>query len=251
MPKGKGKIKFGPIPSETYDQNDEKMMKKLKYGPDLIKKFRGTWLINGAAGSGKSSFAYNFINDIAVTKTGKPYFDEGLIFLGTKDSMEAFEKVKGIKEVYVGGYDDLTQKLERYLNDLEDEQMKRKQEGKRFLRSVILLDDLAYAGKKLKVIEKLALNVRHYNILLIITSQTAKAWTNLIRQNAHFVVCYHMPPQEFEKIGEQWSAPLDKKEFHKIFYPHISEKYKYMCIDMYEEPAKRFRFAIDEPIILK
>lgn len=233
------------MPSEKLPPDTRR--KKLKYEKYLPNPMNGTMYVLGSPGAGKSSFIWSFLNNWT-----RNYFDELVIFCLTKDSWSTWEKVKQ-KHVFVGLYDEA--KLKKYLDDLEEEQVQRIEEGKYPRRVCIMLDDCAGSNVsrtvgKTSVLDQLSLNLRHLNIFLIVASQRFRIFSPTFRNSIHYMIVYRLPKNDFDKLAAEFSDPLTPTEFEERFFNHVQENHQYFMIDMRAPLDKRFRLRIDKPIKL-
>ena len=84
-------IKINVIPSEN--RPPDKRVLSMKYRKTLP-QIPSNIMLLGRAGAGKSSCLYTLLHDGYVTPKGKSVFDEMIIYLGTQDSVSAFEEIK-------------------------------------------------------------------------------------------------------------------------------------------------------------
>ncbi len=231
------------IPCES--RPPDKRLLKLADSAHLPNPLNGTMLVLGMAGAGKSSFIYSFYNHWTAN-----YFDELVVFCATKDSAETWSSLKQRNIVVLHEYTDAV--LEKYLKDLEQEQIKRIREKKYPLRVSILFDDMAGANitrvSKPTAVDRLALNCRHYNVFLVITSQRFRLISNTLRQNTHYVVLYKTARPDLERVAEEFADPLDEATFLKLAINIVETKHDYLVIDLRANPNNRFRHQMNEII---
>lgn len=226
----------------------DKRLLKLPNNEYLPSPVNGSCLVLGSAGRGKTSWIWSFFS-----KFFPNYFDEVIIFCATKDSADTWAKMPQRHVVVLHHYSD--EILDAYIKDLQEEQLKRQAEGKFPLRCCVMLDDMA--GSKITNISKptsvdrLALNCRHYNIFLMISSQRFRLISNTMRQNTHYVVLYKMNKADMEKVAEEFSDPLPEDQFLKIANDICDVPYNYLFIDLRAKPEDRFREQMDNILPIK
>lgn len=228
-----------PIPSE--DRGVDKKFLKLKHHKVLFKP-PFTVSVNGQIGSGKTSWAWSMLNDHY-----KKYFDEVIVYCGTMDSKKHWESLPH-KNVAVL-HEWCPASFDAYTKQLEEDQMKREEKGKRMLNICILFDDMAaegiqkHYGGKHSPLERLMLICRHLNVSVIILTQDAKLCQNpAMRNNAMYHVLYRVQRNDLEKIAKNHCGELTPEEFMRMYY-HIldSAPYQFLLIDYKAPVERRFR----------
>ena len=111
----------------------------------------------------------------------------------------------------------------------------RGKESKDKLQTLFIMDDLVESlpkGKKVSCLNKLAMNHRHYPISHIIISQSFKKLDTVVRSNTTGMVLYNSDnTAERAKIIEELAGNLGRKEFERLWYDCIKEKYNFMFIN--------------------
>jgi hypothetical protein len=112
-------IEVMPSEKKPRDKNIDKM--DAKFLPDIP----ATFLILGQCGSGKSSCLWSLMTKgyVYQSKKGKPksIFHELLVYLGTLDSRDSFEKMPVKNKLILTEFDPVS--FEEYCNDLKQHQM--------------------------------------------------------------------------------------------------------------------------------
>jgi hypothetical protein len=244
-----GDLNWEVIPSENkpVDKRIEKMDKKF------LPKLPATFYILGNCGSGKSSILWTLLTQGYVYgKKDKSIFDEALIYLGTLDAREAFEKLPIKNKLILEEYDPIT--FEEYQNDLKQHQMEKLEKKQSPLNSVIIFDDFVGAGLMKKPrpnvpppVEKLALTSRHEcNATIFFCSQVYKNSgfsAPSVRNNITTFVISRMSHQELVKISEELSENYEPDEWLEIYYEVMKEPYNFVVLDR-RRPAHTDRWTI-------
>lgn len=213
-------VEVMPSEKKPKDKNIEKM--EAKFLPDIP----ATFLILGQCGSGKSSCLWSLMTKgyVYQSKKGKPksIFHELLVYLGTLDSRDSFEKMPVKNKLILTEFDPVS--FDEYCEDLKTHQMERLEKGKPPLNTCIIMDDFAGANlmKKAKAngappIEKLCLTSRHeQNATIFYCSQFYKntGFTSpAVRANITTIILYKMPVNEVRKIAEEYAEMYEVDEF--------------------------------------
>lgn len=243
-------IEVMPSENKPKDKRMDKM--ELKTLPALP----STYLVLGQCGSGKSSFLWSIMTKgyVYQSKKGKPksVFDELLVYLGTLDAKESFEKMPVKNKLIMTDFDPVV--FDEYQTDLKAHQMERLDKGKPPLNSCIIFDDFAGQNlmKKSKVngaapIEKLALTSRHEsNATIFYCSQFYRNTgftTPSVRANLTTIVLYRMPRAEITKIAEEYAEMYEIDEFIEI-YDRIMAKPFAFCVYDRRRDASKDRWTI-------
>lgn len=238
-----------PIPSE--DHGIDKKFLKLPHHKLLFKP-PFTCSVNGSIGSGKTSWAYSMLN-----KHYAKYFDEVIIYCGTKDSVQFWEKLPHKNVAVLHEWN--PKEFDEYIRQLESDQEKRKEDNKRMLNVCILFDDMASEGLQKHIggrhspLEKLMLVCRHLNCSIIILTQDYKICQNpAMRNNSMYTILYRVQRNDIEKIAKNHCGELTPEQFIKMYYSVIdSSPYQYLLIDYKDKPENRFKKGLSKVIKLK
>jgi hypothetical protein len=227
------------IPSE-YKPKDKRFDKmELQYLP----KLPATFYILGQCGSGKSSILWNLLTEGYVYgKNKKSVFDECLIYLGTLDSKDTFEKKLQIENKLI--LDDYSaEDFEEYMDDLKEHQMEKLSKNKAPLNTCLIFDDFVSANLMRKPrpnakipIEHLLLTSRHEaNCSVFVNSQVYK---NVgfskpsVRNNITTFVISKMGRGELLKIAEELSGDYQPEEWLYHYDRCIASKpYNFVTYD--------------------
>ena len=235
------------IPSET--RKPDKRFLKLKDHALLPNPCGDVILCMGSTGSGKSSFIWSLLNNWM-----RKYFDECLVFTGTADSVATWEKLDQRNVVVLNGYDDAV--FREYLNDLEKEQVKRREEGKYERRVAILFDDMVADGisraTKPTALDRLCLTSRHLHVMTIIASQKFRGLISpALRNNIHWLVLYRLPKSDLGAVADEYGEPLDRDRFVALAESVFTRKpHNYLVIKTRMPAAYKFWDTLNEPIKL-
>jgi hypothetical protein len=232
-------VKIKPIPSE--DHGIDKKFLRLPHHKVLFKP-PFTCHVEGMIGSGKTSWVYSMLNTHY-----KKYFDEVVVYCGTLDSKEYWEKLPHKNVVVIHQWNPT--EFYDYTRQLEIDQEKRKEDGKRMLNVCMVFDDMASEGLSKKSggahspLERLMLICRHLNCSVIIATQDSKICMNpAMRNNCFYHVLYRVQKNDIEKIAKEHAGDLTVPEFLRLYYSIMnSAPYQFMIIDYKATPEKRFR----------
>ena len=244
------------MPSEVKPR--DKKLDELDY--DFLPELPATFLILGQCGSGKSSCLWSLLTKGYVSgKTKKKsVFHEMLIYLGTLDAKESFEKMPCDNKLILTEFDPET--FDEYQDDLKAHQLERLEKNKPMLNSCIIFDDFAGANlmKKSKVgdappIQKLCLTSRHEaNATIFYLTQFYKAtgFTSPgVRANITTLIVYKMARNEIRKIAEEYAEDYNVDEWCDIYDRYMSTKpYLFVVWDRRRDMSKgRWSFGFTRP----
>lgn len=243
MPK---ELTITPIPSE-HRPPDKRFLKlehhKYLFPPPFVCR------VQGMIGAGKSAFLWTMLSDLY-----KNYWDEVVIFCGTKDSAHHWEKVPQRSVCLLHDWDPAA--FMEYLKQLETDQMDRIAKGKQPLRICIAFDDMIATGiekpfnKKRSPLEHLILICRHLNVSIILLTQDSKVgMTPAMRNNCMYHVLYRVQTADLAKVAEEHSNELTPKEFERMYHNVMSKgKHEFLIIDYKAAPERRFRYGFTKII---
>lgn len=235
-----------PIPSEA--RPIDKKFLKLKYRRSLFEP-PFVCRVQGMIGAGKTAFLWSMLNDFYAK-----YFDEVVIYCGTKDSAQHWEKIPQKAVCVLHEWNPAA--FHDYLQKLEADQEARKAKGKRPLNVCIAFDDMIangidkHHGSKRSPLEHLILVCRHLNVSIIVLTQDSKTgMTPAMRNNCMFHVVYRVQKNDLAKIAEEHSNSLTTAEFERMYHG-IMEKgpHEWLMVDYKAPPEKRFRHGFTKVI---
>ena len=238
-------------------------MEQLRY--KNLPKLPANIMILGQCGSGKSSILWSLISEgYTWGKKKKSIFDEGIVYLGTQDAVEAFKKLPIKNHIVLDDFDpdDFTE----YLDDLKKHQMERLDKNKYPLNTIIIFDDFCGAnlmkrkGTKGSPLERLTLTSRHECHASIVYLSQAYRNTGfshpVVRNNITTYVLAQMSRPEVAKIAEELSGDMTPDEFIAIYDKVMAKKrYNFLVYDT-RRPldarwTERFHLPIEKPARLK
>lgn len=234
------KIKVIPAQNAIVDPKIESMKNK-----DILPEVPCNIMLLGRCKSGKSSFLYSLLTEFLVYgKNKKSIYDEMIIYLGSQDSIGAFESIKCKNKIILHEFDN--QDFEDYLEDLKKHQMEKIEKGKKPLSVCIVFDDFVGEGAlkpskngKAPVLQRLALTSRHEcNATIIMASQCYKSnglANPALRNNIHYYICYALARNDLEKIIEEHQGFYEKDELMEHFLKVYQTPYKFVMIN-YNKP---------------
>lgn len=231
-------LKWEVIPAE----NKPKDKRFDKMEAQFLPKLPATFYILGSCGSGKSSILWTLLTKGYIYgKKGKSIFDEAVIYLGTLDAKESFEKLPIKNKLILDEYEPAV--FESYQEGLKAHQMELLEKNKAPLNSLIIFDDFVGAGLMKKPrpnvpppIEKLALTSRHEaNATLVMNSQVYKNSgfsAPSVRNNITTFIVSRMSHQELVKIAEELSEDYTPDEWLEHYDKAMaSEPYNFVVLD--------------------
>jgi hypothetical protein len=217
-------------------------------------------MILGRCGSGKSSILYSLINE-GYTHKGKSLFDEAAIFLGSMDSVEAFDSLPIKNKVILHEFH--PEHFEEYVEDLRKHQLQRLEKGKRPLNIALIFDDfvgqnlLKHHNGKASPLERLALTSRHeLNASIFLLSQCYKNTgfsSPSMRNNTTTYIIANMTKPEIEKIAEEHCNDYTPDQFVQIYNEMQKTPFNFMVIDyrrpLHERITERFNGSLNSPLV--
>lgn len=238
-------------------------MSLLKYKD--LPKLPANIMILGQCGSGKSSILYSLLTEgYTYGKNKKSIFDEGIVYLGTQDAIDAFQKLPIKNHIVLQDFD--PDDFEDYLNDLKAHQMEKLQRNKAPLNSIIIFDDfvgqnlMKHNKGKASPLERLALTSRHEaNSSLVFCSQVFRnsGFAHpVVRNNITTYILAQMSRPEIAKVAEELSGDMTPEEFIEIYDKIMAKKrYNFLVYDtrrpLDQRWTERFTIPIEKPARLK
>lgn len=234
-------LQWEVVPAE--DKPKDKRLDKVE--AKFLPKLPATFYVLGSCGSGKSSILWTLLTKgyVYQSKKGKPksVFDEALIYLGTLDARDSFEKLPIKNKLVLQEYD--PESFEQYQNDLKANQMERLEKNKPAMNTLLVFDDFVGAGLMKKPrpnvappVEKLALTSRHEtNTTIFFCSQVYKNSgfsAPSVRNNITVFIVSKMSRQELMKIAEELSEDYEPDEWlHHYDIIMAKEPYNFVVLD--------------------
>jgi hypothetical protein len=253
----KGDLTWGVIPAE--DKPHDKRMDKLE--AKFLPKLPGTFYVLGSCGSGKSSILWTLLTEGYMYRKGKgglkSIFDECIIYLGTLDAKDAFEKLPIENTLILEEFD--PESFDEYMTDLKQHQMEKLAKKKPLLNTLLIFDDFVGVNlmKKPKPnmappIEKLALTSRHEaNCSIFFCSQVYKNTgfsRPSIRNNITTYIISQMSRGELAKIAEEMADEYEPDEW-LYHYDVIMAKrpYNFVTYDRRRSKGMKWLERFSEP----
>jgi hypothetical protein len=196
-------------------------------------------LIVAPIGQGKSSLTYSMLD-----KWYGAYFDELIIYNGTKDSNDAWLNLPAKEVILLNEWDE--EEFFRYAKALEVSQLRRIKEGKPPVNVCILFDDMVtdhiFSRGRSTALDQFIIKIRHIPASLIMTTQSYKLISSTSRRNMTQVVVLAVNQDEIEKVAEEHSGLLTRDEFIKMYKSIITKRPRnYLVIDYRASPEERFK----------
>ena len=234
------------IPSE--ERPEDTRFFKLKHSK-IIPKPPFTMLIVAPIGSGKSSLTYSMLD-----KWYGAYFDELIIYNGTKDSNDAWLNLPAKEVILLNEWDE--EEFFKYVKALEVSQLRRIQEGKPPVNVLILFDDMVtdhiFSRGRSTALDQFIIKIRHIPASLIMTTQSYKLISSTSRRNMTHLAILPVNQDEIEKVAEEHSGLMTKDNFIKMYKSIITKQPRnYLVIDYRAPVLERFkeRFETTLPML--
>ena len=194
----------------------------------------------GRIGSGKTSFVWTLLNNWYAQ-----YWDVVVIYTGTKDSNEDWRKLDQ-RTVEVRNHWDVGE-FAAWIKEIEEENLERVHDGKVRRRYCVLFDDMI-AKNILKphtatLLEDVLLNLRHYNLSVILCSQGYKKLSKTARINALFFAVFRVHKVEIEGFAKEASMHLTEEQVLAMYdwvmkNPPPGVKRPYLFVDVCADPPE-------------
>ena len=130
-------------------------------------------------------------------------------------------------------------RLQSVYDHIEDMAAEAVEEGTIPVRSLVVVDDVAFSGdlksKINGVMSQLACNGRHANISTITTAQKYSQLSTVIRTNCTAAILFGNSQRELDLITEDMNFLQTKKEFVNVFRDATREKNSFMVCDFTSE----------------
>jgi len=130
-------------------------------------------------------------------------------------------------------------RLQSVYDHIEDMAAEAVEEGTIPVRSLVVVDDVAFSGdlksKINGVMSQLACNGRHANISTITTAQKYSQLSTVIRTNCTAAILFGNSQRELDLITEDMNFLQTKKEFVNVFRDTTREKNSFMVCDFTSE----------------
>ena len=130
-------------------------------------------------------------------------------------------------------------RLQSVYDHIEDMAQDAVEEGTIPVRSLVVIDDVAFSGdlksKINGVMSQLACNGRHANISTIVTAQKYSQLSTVIRTNCTAAILFGNSQRELDLITEDMNFLQSKREFVNVFRDTTREKNSFMVCDFTTE----------------
>lgn len=212
----------------------------------MIPKPPFTMLIVAPIGQGKSSMIYSMLN-----KWYGKYFDELIVYNGTKDSNDAWLNLPAKEVVLLNEWDE--KDFFDYAKALEDAQLRRINEGKAPLNIGIVFDDMItdhiFSRGRSTALDQFIVKIRHIPASLIMSAQSYKLVSTTARRNMTHIAILPVNQDEIEKIAEEHSGLMRRDDFVKMYKDIVTKKERnYLVIDYRDTIPNRFKERFEKPI---
>lgn len=238
-------------------------MNELNY--QGLPKLPANMMILGQCGSGKSSILWSLLTEgYTYGKKKTSIFDEGIVYLGTQDAVEAFKKLPIKNHIVLHDFD--PDDFEEYLDDLKKHQIEKLGRNKAPMNTICIFDDfvgqnlMKHNRGKASPLERLALTSRHEcNASLVFCSQVYRnsGFAHpVVRNNITTYILSQMSRPEIQKIAEELSGDMTPDEFIQIYDKIMAKRrYNFMVMDtrrpLDQRWTERFHLPIEKPERLK
>lgn len=236
------------LPHEMIPSEERPKDKKFFALPHakLIPKPPFTMLIVAPIGQGKSSTIYSMLN-----KWYGKYFDELIIYNGTKDSNDAWLNLPPKEVVLLNEWNE--KDFFDYVTTLENAQLKRIQEGKPTLNVCIVFDDMItdhiFSRGRSTALDQFIVKIRHIPASLIMSSQSYKLVSTTARRNMTHIAILPVNEDEIVKVAEEHSGLMRRDDFIKMYKNVVTKKERnYLVIDYRDTIPNRFKEKFEKVI---
>ena len=194
----------------------------------------------GSVRSGKTNALINMLrrdyrNDGGMY--GPEYFNDTLVISNTINNDP---KGKFLKDAFrvEDHYED------RFINDLIESQKKHKRSEAPTV--LLVLDDIIskdFKKTSSNSINTLATRFRHYEMSIMVFTQSFRAVSTMVRSNAQNIMIFRQQSsKELEKIAEEYADLCgDEAQFLKYYNIAHSEPYQFLYIDGQSNPARFYK----------
>ncbi len=212
----------------------------------LIPKPPFTMLIVAPIGQGKSSTIYSMLN-----KWYGKYFDELIVYNGTKDSNDSWLNLPPKEVVLLNEWNE--KDFFDYISALENSQLKRIREGKEPLNVCIVFDDMItdhiFSRGRSTALDQFIVKIRHIPASLIMSTQSYKLVSTTARRNMTHIAILPVNQDEIEKIAEEHSGLMLRTDFVKMYKQVVTKKERnYLVIDYRDSIPNRFKEKFEKVI---
>ena len=231
------------IPSEK--RPDDTRFAKLRFA-ERIPKPPFTYLAVAPIGQGKSSMIYTMLADWYAN-----YFDEIIVYNGTKDSNQAWIKLPAKEVVLLNEWDE--KDFFDYIKALEDSQLRRINEGKAPINVCIVFDDMItdaiFSRGRSTALDQFIIKIRHIPASLIMSSQSYKLVSTTARRNMTHIAILPVNQDEIEKVAEEHSGLQSRDDFVRMYKGIVTKKPRNFLVIDYRAPIEeRFKERFDHVI---
>ena len=189
----------------------------------------------GSVRSGKTNALVNMLRRSDMY--GPEYFDDVLIISNTINNDP---KGKFLTDAFrvEDHYED------RFINDLIESQKKHKRSEAPTV--LLVLDDIIskdFKKTSSNSINTLATRFRHYEMSIMVFTQSFRAVSTMVRSNAQNIMIFRQQSsKELEKIAEEYADLCgDEITFLKYYNIAHSEPYQFLYIDGQQNPARFYK----------
>lgn len=176
------------------------------------------------------------------------YFKGENIYI-VSPSLESDEKLKilvNVKDIppenLFNEYDEDT--LKELYKIIEQDYKEDVENKKRPVNSLIIFDDMSYAGdlkkKRHGIINKIFSNGRHINLSVIVTAQKYSDVLTSARENMSGGFFFNMSGRQLEQVEQDHNYNMTKKQFNKMFRDNIKERHDFILIDYTKKNDERY-----------
>ena len=206
-----------------------------------------TMLIVAPIGQGKSSMIYSMLNTW-YSKGNKSYFDELVIYNGTKDSNDAWLDLPAKEVILLNEWNE--KDFFDYAKGLEDAQLERIRQGKTPLNIGIVFDDMVtdsiFSRGRSTALDQFVIKIRHIPASLIMSTQSYKLISTTSRRNMTHLAILPVNQDEIEKIAEEHSGLLTKDQFVDMYKSVVTKQPRNFLVIDYRAPLEeRFKERFD------
>lgn len=208
----------------------------------VIPKLNTSNIICGKSGSGKSVLLVNLM-------TRKEFYQgafDRVILVSPTGETDDVQKALRIKPSLV--FTDLTESIE-VLGTIEkvQEALIKEKGASAAPKICVILDDCVGDNNfmKSKQFTNLFIKSRHYNVTVFFLTQHFKRLPRIARLQASTLFFYAISNTEAECLADEFAPPgVSKKSFLRLIDDALQEPYAFLCVNMREPWATRFRSGL-------
>ena len=212
-------------------------------------------LLVGSKGAGKSNLILNLVYKSKPKKLYRNFFDKVYVFSPTWKLDPKMSRTKVPEEQIFEDPDTYREAIQEIVGTQQD---KIEEEGKEATEHILLIfTDVAGARNVFTqskgVMNKLAFNLRHYKISLIIDTQSLRQINQAFRNNLSAVILFSGISNrlEIQKIYDEFLGEFNKHEQQQLIDDCFDKPYDFLYINFQKYKMERFYHNFNQLTIRK